>query len=262
MGSWPSPHCRRIFVVRAYKLLATQTTCPCDSDVRHHSAVATMASFLSSISNSFTPAASSVAPVAASVRVLVIGDQNAGKTALSELIVTRKPPKSSLKSTAGCSVSVALFDADDAAAQGSSGGGALAQWGDAAKGSSSGGRQKFFVEIWDVSANPYYEQVRRPGPRGREAAFTTPPRAAAPRVRKPRRAPRRCPTLARPRAAPGAPAARRGRPLHTPASRGRTPGRSPQAPTPSQQPHSQSILRYLFARSCGAPCTSRSTASS
>jgi hypothetical protein len=102
------------------------------------------------------------APVAQTVRVVVVGDQNAGKTALSELIVTKKasrPPKS----TAGCAVSVALWEADDEGA--SSSGGSLVQTWDAAKQASQGGRghQRFFVEIWDVSANPYYDQVGRPG---------------------------------------------------------------------------------------------------
>ncbi|GBF97440.1 hypothetical protein Rsub_10363 [Raphidocelis subcapitata] len=85
-----------------------------------------------------------------SVRVLVVGEPNVGKTALSELIVTKKPSRPS-KSTAGCAVSVALWEVDD---------------GDAARGSAAPlpqgqQAQRFFVEIWDVSANPYYEQLRR-----------------------------------------------------------------------------------------------------
>ncbi|KAI8473402.1 MAG: P-loop containing nucleoside triphosphate hydrolase protein [Monoraphidium minutum] len=115
-----------------------------------------MASFLS-FGKSF---AAETSPGAPTIRVVVVGDQNAGKTALSELIVTRKASQPS-KSTAGCAVSVALWEVDDGEAP--SGGGALSSW-DSAKGALQGGgkdRQKVFVEIWDVSANPYYEQLRR-----------------------------------------------------------------------------------------------------
>lgn len=94
-------------------------------------------------------------PIAQTVRVLVIGDQNVGKTALSELIVTKKPSRPS-KSTAGCAVSVALWDVSDDG--GSSSGGAVLSAFDGQGGRDS---QTFFVEIWDVSANPYYEQLRR-----------------------------------------------------------------------------------------------------
>jgi GTPase SAR1 family protein len=93
------------------------------------------------------------------VRVLVLGDASAGKTALSELIVTRKASRTP-KSTAGCSVSVALWDAEDGGDASSGGGAAL--W-DAAGGVARA-PQTFFVEIWDVSANPYYEQVRAQAP--------------------------------------------------------------------------------------------------
>jgi GTPase SAR1 family protein len=121
------------------------------------------------------------------VRVLVIGDQNVGKTALSELIVTKKASRPS-KSTAGCAVSVSLWQADDAASDGGGGGGGAASGaplqlfdaflashaGAARQGTPGRGRdqQKFFVEIWDVSANPYYEQVGAP-PRRIETRCST-----------------------------------------------------------------------------------------
>lgn len=101
-------------------------------------------------------------PIAQTVRVLVIGDQNVGKTALSELIATKKASRPS-KSTQGCAVSVALWDVEDNDAGNSSSSSELTQWDavtQAVTALQGRERQRFFVELWDVSANPYYEQVR------------------------------------------------------------------------------------------------------
>lgn len=78
------------------------------------------------------------------IRVLILGDASAGKTAITELLVTRRPATRPARSTAGCAVSVALWAAAD---------GARAADGPAAT------APPFFVELWDVSANPYYEQA-------------------------------------------------------------------------------------------------------
>lgn len=110
----------------------------------------------------------SVVEVQQSIRVLVVGEAGVGKSAISSLLVTKQAPKSSsLKSTAGCSVSVALWEVEeesDGSAGGLGAGGGVGGVGGASalsawrpgSGSTNG---KFFVEIWDVSADPYYSQV-------------------------------------------------------------------------------------------------------
>jgi hypothetical protein len=176
------------------------------------------------------PEAAALPPQA--VRVVVLGDQHAGKTALSELIVTRKASRPS-KSTAGCSVSVALWEPDDGGGGdgGSSGGAGGALWdggGAAADAAAPGGRggQTFFVEIWDVSAHPYYEQAR-PGRGGPGRSLRQRAGALSRAARRWRRA------TAPPRDRAAAPARRPG------------PRAAPRPPRPAP------------ARSCAARCTSR-----
>eukprot|EP00879_Flechtneria_rotunda_P008804 GHRR01009222.1.p1 GENE.GHRR01009222.1~~GHRR01009222.1.p1 ORF type:complete len:298 (+),score=88.10 GHRR01009222.1:707-1600(+) len=75
-----------------------------------------------------------------SIRVVVVGEPLTGKTALTELIASGRPGKTS-GSTAGCHIHVKLVhnQASDAAAAAD---------------------RRFFVELWDVSGQPKYEQLR------------------------------------------------------------------------------------------------------
>lgn len=75
-----------------------------------------------------------------SIRLVVVGEPFVGKTALTELIANGQPSKAS-RSTAGCHIHVKLVDTSGS------------QAGD-------GTPRRFFVELWDVSGQPKYEQLR------------------------------------------------------------------------------------------------------
>eukprot|EP00877_Chromochloris_zofingiensis_P007932 jgi/Chrzof1/3392/Cz12g23210.t1 len=78
------------------------------------------------------------------IRVLVVGNCNVGKTAVTELIASGKPPQR-IKSTTGCQVSVKLIDLR----------------GQSVHSSSPLGQHNFFVELWDISGNPTYQSLRQ-----------------------------------------------------------------------------------------------------
>ncbi|KAF6261984.1 P-loop containing nucleoside triphosphate hydrolase protein [Scenedesmus sp. NREL 46B-D3] len=75
-----------------------------------------------------------------SIRLVVVGEPLVGKTALTELIANGQPSKAS-RSTAGCHIHVKLVDTCGSQA-------------------GNGAPRRFFVELWDVSGQPKYEQLR------------------------------------------------------------------------------------------------------
>lgn len=78
-----------------------------------------------------------------SLRVAVVGEPFVGKTALTELIANGRPAKGSLRSTAGAHIYVKLVD--------------RAQH---QQDPSNEAQRRFFVELWDVSGQQKYEQLR------------------------------------------------------------------------------------------------------
>eukprot|EP00878_Enallax_costatus_P004498 GHUV01004738.1.p1 GENE.GHUV01004738.1~~GHUV01004738.1.p1 ORF type:complete len:307 (+),score=64.64 GHUV01004738.1:492-1412(+) len=78
-----------------------------------------------------------------SLRVAVVGEPSVGKTALAELIASGQPAKGGIRSTAGAHIYVKLVER----AQHQQDPGNEAQ-------------KRFFVELWDVSGQKKYEQLR------------------------------------------------------------------------------------------------------
>lgn len=78
--------------------------------------------------------------LAGSIRIVIVGDPYVGKTSITELIANGRPIKA-CRSTAGCHIHVKLLDVP------------VSQPGEPAN-------KKFFVELWDVSGQAKYEQLR------------------------------------------------------------------------------------------------------
>lgn len=78
-----------------------------------------------------------------SLRVAVVGEPSVGKTALAELISSGQPAKGGIRSTAGAHIYVKLVER----AQNQQDPGNEAQ-------------KRFFVELWDVSGQKKYKQLR------------------------------------------------------------------------------------------------------
>lgn len=78
-----------------------------------------------------------------SLRVAVVGEPSVGKTALTELIANGRPAKGSPRSTAGAHIYVKLVD--------------RAQH---QQDPTNEAQRRFFVELWDVSGQQKYEQLR------------------------------------------------------------------------------------------------------
>jgi GTPase SAR1 family protein len=134
-----------------------------------------MVSFLKKLTSSDVSVSGGGGLPPQTVRVAILGDSGVGKSSLIDLLVTGQAVSKAPRSTAGCTVNVVLWDVDAGGGDGSdaAGGGArsLAAAAAALGGGGGGTRheggrggggsgQKFFVELWDVSAAPYYEQVR------------------------------------------------------------------------------------------------------
>jgi Rab-like protein 3 len=82
-----------------------------------------------------------------SIRIVVVGDPGVGKTALINYITSGKPVRS-VRSTAGCQVSVKLIEQQAQDSKATSLGAPAAQ-------------SKFFVEFWDVSGHEHYAVLRK-----------------------------------------------------------------------------------------------------
>lgn len=78
-----------------------------------------------------------------SLRVAVVGEPAVGKTALTELIANGHPAKEGLRSTAGAHIYVKLVDRTQAQHD-----------------PANEAQKRFFVELWDVSGQQKYEQLR------------------------------------------------------------------------------------------------------
>ncbi|KAJ7514725.1 hypothetical protein O6H91_23G056700 [Diphasiastrum complanatum] len=81
----------------------------------------------------------------AQVRVLVVGDAGVGKSSIVQLLVSGGPVKNPQR-TIGCAVDVKLLTYKDTSRTSSS--------------ANTENCQDFFVELWDVSGNEFYENCR------------------------------------------------------------------------------------------------------